>query len=294
LGSFFLHAAAHPSKMANELKGQVAIVTGAGRGFGKAIAMRLADEGAAVTVTSRTKTDLDEVAAQIEAAGGRALAVAGNATDRKDVGRVVQATREKFGPTTLMVNNAGVPGPFGPIGVVDPDEWWTAQAIHVRAPFLFLSAVLPEMKEHRSGRIINIVSLRVHKLTPNLSAYCLGKAAEFRLTELVNAEAKEHGVSAFAVDPGSVITSMAEDTMASPDAQRWLPDMVELLHELRGRPDDGTVLAKCTQRCVDLASGRYDALSGRYISRDDNLDAMLRQAQSSEVCLKNAKGNAHS
>jgi NAD(P)-dependent dehydrogenase (short-subunit alcohol dehydrogenase family) len=187
-----------------------------------------------------------------------------------------------------------VPGPFGPIGVVDPDQWWAAQAIHVRAPFLFMSAVLPEMKQRRRGRIINIVSLRVHKLTPSLSAYCLGKAAEFRLTELVNVEAKEHGVSAFAVDPGSVVTSMAEDTMASPDAQRWLPDMVELLHELKGRPDDGAVLAKCTQRCVDLASGRYDALSGRYISRDDNLDEMVRHAQSSEARMKNVKGNAHS
>jgi NAD(P)-dependent dehydrogenase (short-subunit alcohol dehydrogenase family) len=265
--------------MTNELQGQVAIVTGAGRGFGKAIATRLAAEGAAVTATSRTQADLDEVVAGIRSAGGRGLAIAGDATNRSEVARVVAAAREGFGPITLMVNNAGVPGPFGPIGVVDPDEWWAAQAIHLRAPFLFMSAVLPQMQERRQGRIINIVSLRVHKLTPNLSAYCLGKAAEFRLTELVNAEAKDHGVSAFAVDPGSAITSMAESTMASPDAQRWLPDMVELLHELKGRPDDGTVLAKCAQRCVDLASGRYDALSGSYIGRDDNLDDMLRRVE---------------
>jgi NAD(P)-dependent dehydrogenase (short-subunit alcohol dehydrogenase family) len=151
-----------------------------------------------------------------------------------------------------------------------------------------MSAVLPEMKQRRGGRIINIVSLRVHKLTPNLSAYCLGKAAEFRLTELVNAEAKGHGVSAFAVDPGSVITSMAEDTMASPEAQRWLPDMVELLHELKGRPHGGAVLAKCTQRCVDLASGRYDALSGSYISRDDNLDEMLAKVKAQLTEAKRA------
>jgi NAD(P)-dependent dehydrogenase (short-subunit alcohol dehydrogenase family) len=271
--------------MTTELKGQVAIVTGAGRGFGKAIGLRLAAEAAAVTVTSRTKAELDEVVAQIESAGGRALAVAGDATNRSDVARVVQAAREKFGLITLMVNNAGVPGPFGPIGVVDPEEWWAAQAIHVRAPFLFMSEVLPEMKERRNGRIINVVSLRVHKLTPSLSAYCLGKAAEFRLTELVNAEAKDHGVRAFAVDPGSVITSMAESTMASPEAQRWLPDMVELLHELKGRPGEEAVLAKCTQRCADLASGRYDALSGRYIGRDADLDDMLQQIQSSEAKL---------
>lgn len=267
------------------LTGDVAVVTGSGRGFGKAIATRLAAEGAAVTVTSRTKLELDKVVEEIESAGGRALAVSGDATNREDVVRVVAATREKLGPITLMVNNAGVPGPFGPIGVVDPDAWWAAQAIHVRAPFLFMSAVLPQMKDRRRGRIINIVSLRVHKLTPFLSAYCLGKAAEFRLTQLANAEARDYGVATFAVDPGSVITSMAEDTMASPDAQLWLPDMVELLRELKGRPDDGAVLAKCTQRCVDLASGRYDALSGSYISRDDNLEHMLAQVggQSSEL-----------
>ena len=100
--------------MAQELAGQVAIVTGGGGGFGRAIATRFAAEGASVTVTSRTKSQLDETVAQIESRGGEAAAIAGDATNRADVARVVQETQQRFGPVTVMINNAGVPGPFGP------------------------------------------------------------------------------------------------------------------------------------------------------------------------------------
>src|ERR1700719_2767792 len=110
--------------MAKELEGQVATITGGGGGFGRAIALRFAAEGAAVTVTSRTKGQLDETVAQIASAGGRGLAIAGDATNRADVARVVAETEREFGGVSIMVNNAGVPGPFGPIGVMDPDDWW--------------------------------------------------------------------------------------------------------------------------------------------------------------------------
>ena len=129
--------------MARELEGQVAIVTGAGRGIGKGIALRFAAAGAAVAVTSRNKAQLDQVVGEIEAAGARGLAVAGDATKREDVARVARAAAEKLGGVTLLVNNAGLAGPYGPIGIVDPDEWWAAQEVHIRAPLLFMSAVLP-------------------------------------------------------------------------------------------------------------------------------------------------------
>ena len=199
--------------MAGALEGQVAIVTGGGGGFGRAIAVRFAAEGAAVTVTSRTKAALDETVAQIQSAGGRALAVAGDVTSRADVARVVQETERQFGPVTIMVNNAGVPGPFGPIGVMDPDEWWAAQAVHIRAPFLFMSAVLPGMKERRRGCIITIASPRAKMTSPNLSAYCMGKTAQARLTQLVAAEVKDYGITAFAVDPGTTPTQLADKTI---------------------------------------------------------------------------------
>jgi len=263
--------------MAGLLSGQVAIVTGAGRGIGKAIALRFASEGAAVAVTSRNRAQLDHVAGEIASAGGHALAVAGDATKRDDVARVVKAATEKLGAISLLVNNAGVAGPYGPIGVVDPDKWWAAQEVHIRAPLLFMSAVLSGMIERRAGRILNISSPRCHMLTPSLSAYSLGKTAQNRLAELVANEVKDQGVKAFAIDPGSIMTDMADDTMNDPDAQRWVPQMVARLHELKGKmgPQDG--MAWCTDRCLAFASGRYDALSGRYIDRADDPDELLKQ-----------------
>jgi 3-oxoacyl-[acyl-carrier protein] reductase len=264
---------------AGSLVGHVAIVTGAGRGFGRAIAERLAAEGAAVTLTARTSAQLAETVSRIESSGGRTLAVAGDVTRNEDVGRVVSATREKFGPVTLLVSNAGVPGPFGPLWEIDPEQWWAAQAVHIRAPMLLLRAVMPEMVARHAGRIILVSALASRMVAPNLSAYCVGKIAQVRLTEQAAAEGREHGVKVFAIDPGFVITALAEATMNSPDAQRWLPGMVERLREREARTHNETGsrdLERCAQRCVDLASGRYDGLSGHYMELDDDLDAWLR------------------
>jgi NAD(P)-dependent dehydrogenase (short-subunit alcohol dehydrogenase family) len=112
--------------MVGELAGQNAIVTGASRGFGKAIAFGLAAAGATVTVTARTKEQLDLTVSQIEALGGRALAVVGDVAKRCDVARVTAAAEAEFGPVTVLVNNAGVSGPYGPVWLADPDEWWCA------------------------------------------------------------------------------------------------------------------------------------------------------------------------
>lgn len=269
--------------MPDELKGEVAIVTGGGRGFGRAIAQRFAAEGAAVTVTARTESQLEETVALIEQQRGKALAVIGDVTRREDVERVVSTTVDRFGPVSLLVNNAGVPDPFGPVGVVDPDRWWSAQEVHIRAPFLYISAVLPAMIERRRGRIINISAVGGRKVAPNLSAYCVGKAAQIRLTELLAAEVGQHGLSVFAIDPGFVITALAKQTMDSADAQRWLPDMVE---RLQGRRKEGDGdLARCQQRCVDLASGRYDELSGQYMELDDDLDDMIMQLEADDMTI---------
>jgi NAD(P)-dependent dehydrogenase (short-subunit alcohol dehydrogenase family) len=123
--------------------------------------------------------------------------------------------------------------------------------------------------------VIIVSAIGSHVVAPNLSAYCVGKAAQVRLTQLAAAETKEHGVSVFAIDPGFVFTALAEQTMNSPDAQKWLPGMVGRLRARKDAPDGDRDLARCAQRCVDLASGRYDALSGNYMELDDDLDAWL-------------------
>ncbi len=265
--------------MSKLLAGKIAIVTGAGGGFGRVIAARLAAEGAAVTVTSRTEAQLNETVAQIEAAGGRGLAVVGDATDRADVARVVGETQRRLGPISILVSNAGVPGPFGPIGEIDPDDWWAAQAVHLRAPFLFATAVLPQMKERHAGCIITICSPRAKMVTPNLSAYCLGKSSQARFMQLLAGEVKDFGITAVAVDPGSAITQMAEATINSPDAQRWMPDMVanlrRMLAQTVGQPGSaaGGQLEKCAQRCVEIAAGLHPEWNGMYIGRNETADA---------------------
>jgi NAD(P)-dependent dehydrogenase (short-subunit alcohol dehydrogenase family) len=252
-----------------------AIVTGAGRGFGKAIATRLAREGYAVALTARTEAQIADVGAAISAAGGQAIAVAADVTDRSAVERVVGEAEQRLGPVTLLVNNAGVPGPFGPVWAVDPDQWWASQAVHIRAPLLFLRYVLPGMTQRRAGRVIIVSAKAARLVAPNLSAYCVGKIAQTRIVAEVAVEAKSFGVAAFAIDPGFVFTDLAAQTVNSPDAQRWLPDMVNRVRERRDDPDATQGLALCAQRCVDLASGRYDRLSGRYFEMSDDLDQAL-------------------
>jgi NAD(P)-dependent dehydrogenase (short-subunit alcohol dehydrogenase family) len=266
--------------MAQQLSEQVAVVTGAGRGFGKAIALEFARHGAAVTLTSRTPSELDGVAAEILKAGGRVLAVAGNVTRSQDVERVISETERAHGPVSLLVSNAGVPGPFGPLWTIDPEVWWSAQEVHIRAPMLYLRRVLPGMVERRRGRVIIVSALASRVVAPYLSAYCTGKIAQTRITAEAAAEAKEFGVSVFAIDPGFVFTGIAEETMNSPDAQRWLPGMVARLRARKDSSDRDTDLVRCARRCLDLASGRYDALSGRYMELDDDIDAMRLQAES--------------
>lgn len=257
------------------LAGEAAIVTGGGRGFGRAIALGLAAAGAAVTVTARSKGQLDETVALIERASGRAFAAAGDVTNRRDVARVVEAAEKKFGPTTILVNNAGVTGPYGPVWTSDPDDWWDAQAVIVRGTLLFMHAVMPGMVARRKGTVVNVSALGGQWFAPKLTAYAVAKSSQIRLSEHAAAEAKEHGVSVFSIEPGTVYTDMTEGTITSADAQRWVPHMVEYLQNLKATTDPAPGLARCAEMCVQLASGRYAGLSGRFLLPVDDFDKLL-------------------
>ena len=259
------------------LAGEAAIVTGGGRGFGRAIARGLAAAGAAVTVTARSKNQIDETVALIEQAGGRALAVGGNVASREDVTRVVEAAEKKFGPTTVLVNNAGVTGPYGPVWVTDPDAWWDAQEVIVRGTLLFMRAVMPGMVARRNGTVINVSALGGQWFAPTLTGYAVAKSSQIRLSEHTAAEAEEYGVSVFSIEPGMVYTDMTESTIVSPDAQRWVPHMVERLKELKATTDPAPGLARCAEMCVQLASGRYAKLSGLFLLPGDDFEKLLEE-----------------
>ena len=259
------------------LDGQVALVTGAGRGFGRAIAERLAAEGAAVALLARSLSELDQVAQAIKGSGGNAIGVRCDVTDPVSIEHAVAKTVELLGPVDILVNNAGVPGPFGPIWQVDPDEWWRAQAIHIRAPMLFMHHVLPGMVERDHGHVICVSAIASRIVAPNLSAYCTGKIAQNRLVAEAAAELAETNVAVFAIDPGFAATQLARDTAADPDARKYFQPLIERIESVPHAYGEDPDLARCAERCLELASGRYDALSGGYFELPDDLDAKLAE-----------------
>jgi NADP-dependent 3-hydroxy acid dehydrogenase YdfG len=224
---------------------------------------------------ARGAGEIEEAAEAIRARGRRALAVRGDVTSAEDVDRCVSAAEAAFGPLSLFVNNAGTPGPFGPIWQIDVEEWWASQAVHVLAPMLFLRRILPGMVERNRGRVIVVSALASRVVVPALSAYATGKIAQNKIVEEAAAELGDRAIKIFAINPGIVFTELARETVNSPEAQRWLPGMVKRLAELGASDGADADLARCAELCVKLASGGYDALTGRYIDVGDDLDATI-------------------
>jgi NAD(P)-dependent dehydrogenase (short-subunit alcohol dehydrogenase family) len=257
--------------MSFSLKNQAAIVTGAGRGFGRAIALALAGAGAPVGLIGRTRSQLEAVREEIKAAGGKALTIPTDVSVAEQVDAAVKTVRDAFGPVRILVNNAGQAGPYGPIGDVDPMRWWHAQELHVRAPLLFTSAVLPDMRAAGGGRIIYVISRAATRIEPNLSSYSIGKATASNLATHVNEENKDKGIYVFPIQPGDAVTELANATLSDPDAQRWMPHMLEVLKEWKDKSDPEPVLENCGRFCLELLSGDYDDLAGRYLDAEVSL-----------------------
>jgi NAD(P)-dependent dehydrogenase (short-subunit alcohol dehydrogenase family) len=258
--------------MAEELAGQVAIVTGAGRGIGRAIARRLAAAGAAVALMARSQDQLAETASLIEREGGRAFAHAADVTDRFAAELFVAETEQLLGRVDLLVNNAGSGGPVGPLWENDADEWRRCLGVNVEGPFLYARAVLPGMVARRSGRIINLVSGIALRAYPYLSAYNVAKTAVIRLTETLAAETKQHGICVFAMTPGLVQTEMPRAIGSSPEGRKWLPGFAANAAAHAQSPD------RAAEFCLYLASGAADALSGRYLNVRDDVRELVRRA----------------
>jgi NAD(P)-dependent dehydrogenase (short-subunit alcohol dehydrogenase family) len=254
------------------LDGQVALVTGAGRGIGRAIALALSDAGAAVAICARSQDEVTGVAGEIEGRGRHALAVRCDVTDRQEVERMVAAVEETIGQVTLLVNNAGRFGPVGPLAAIDPDNWWQALEVNVRGPLYCARAVLPGMLARGHGRIVNVSSGVGFAAIPMLSAYVVSKTALYRLSENLAAETRGHGVSVFAIDPGLVRTAISESALScgEPSIEKWFIDA--FAHQ-----EDVSKAAAATL-VVQLASGAADVLSGRNIDVSDDIAQMVARA----------------
>ena len=197
------------------LSKQVAIVTGGGRGFGRAIAQTLAGLGASVVIASRNAPELDEVANGIKKQGGRALAQTADVSDERQVQELVLAAERWVGPPTVLVNNAGVLDPVGPLVETSGASWLRNIAINVGGTYLVTRAVLPGMLDRDHGRIVNISSGAADRASAGWSAYCAAKAAVDQLTLALEMEGS--GVTVCAFHPGYMDTAMQERIrMATP------------------------------------------------------------------------------
>jgi NAD(P)-dependent dehydrogenase (short-subunit alcohol dehydrogenase family) len=262
--------------VANSLQGQVAVVTGSGRGFGRAIAQTLAAEGASVVITARSANEIDETVELITKAGGQAVATTADVTKRADIENLRTVAEKEFGTVTLAIHNAGVPWPFGPTWYVDPDRWWEAQTVHARAAMYMIHTFVPPMIDGDGGRFIVVSSAGGVNVGQNISGYGVAKSTQIRIAQFLGGEGADKGVFAFAIHPGDVLTGISDLTMNDPDAQKYNAAFVERLTSREETEEDRRAgFQACADLCANLGSGKYDGLSGRYLRPDDDLDALL-------------------
>ena len=240
--------------MPNELAGQVALVTGGGRGIGAGIARELASAGARVAVAARTREQVEEVAREID---GLALEV--DVTDRGAVSRMVAETERHLGPIQLLAANAGIGNQDGATWELDPADWWRVLEVNVLGVHLCCRAVIPDMLERGKGRIVITGSGAAYLPGASSTAYTSSKAAVNRLAETLANSLRDTPVRVFLISPGLVRTEMTEGNFS--DDAPWTP------------PELAPRLVRV------LASGRADALAGRYLHAEhDDIEDLIARA----------------
>lgn len=231
--------------MMSKLTDRVAIVTGAGRGLGRAIARGLAREGAALVLTARSRDELAAAADELATIGARTLTVPGDITDEGFVDQLFSQTLDRFGRLDLLVNNAGA-FDGGPLDELPVEAWDKVIAVNLRAPFLCTRAALRVMKRQRAGRIINIGSISAQRVRPHSAPYSASKHGLWGLTQVTALEGREFGITCCCLHPGNIqverrYTDKLEDAepMMTPDEiaevavlMATLPPHVEMLEAI--------------------------------------------------------------
>src|SRR5437016_7900962 len=252
------------------LKDHVALITGSGRGIGRAIAQLFAKEGAAVFLTARTEKELASTAATIASVGGRAGYATADLAREVDCSQTVAAARAKFGRIDILVNNGGHYGPVVPVEEYPLAEFDKVIAVHLRAAFLLSKLVLPEMYARGSGIILNISSLSAKAAYLWGSAYAAAKAGMLGLTRSTAAEAAQKGVRVNAICPGPVTGTRMSKELGADLAKRLGISAEEQLKGflssvLQGRAQTAEEIARAA---LFLCSEQSSAITGQSINVD--------------------------
>jgi 3-oxoacyl-[acyl-carrier protein] reductase len=236
----------------SELEGQIALVTGGGRGIGADVARALAKAGMRVAVSARTREEVDAVAREIDG-----LAIVADVSDRAAVESMVERVEDELGPVDLLFANAGVAIWEKHAWELEPDDWWRVLEVNVLGVYLCCRTVIPGMIERGRGRIVITASGAAYQPGSKSTAYSSSKAAVTRFGETLALQLEPYGIPVFPISPGLVRTEMTEGVFS--DDAPWTPP--EAAPEL--------VLA--------LASGRFDQLSGRYLHAEHDPPEQLEQ-----------------
>src|SRR5918992_50325 len=240
--------------MANELQGQVALVTGGGRGIGRNVALELAAAGATVAVAARSAEQIKETADEI---GG--LAIECDVSDRDAVERMVAEVESAHGRLDLLVSNAGISVSEDAAWELEPADWWRVFEVNILGVYLCCRAVIPGMLARGGGRIVNVASGAAYLPGSSSTAYSASKAAVHRFSETLARQLEPRGIPVFSISPGLVRTRMTE---SFGDDAPWTP------------PELAPRLVRA------LASGRLDGLAGRYLHAEhDDLEDLAARGE---------------
>jgi len=246
------------------LEGKVAVITGASRGIGRAIALRFAQAGAKVVVSSRRLENVQIVADEIEANGGEALAVQAHVGRPDDVAALVARTVDAFGRVDVAVNNAATNPHFGPLLTADEGQWDKILDTNAKGAFRVCKAVVPHMEAQGGGKIINLASVAGLRPSPGMGMYGISKAALIMLTQVLALELGHINIQVNCIAPGVIKTRFSQVLWQTPQIAE--PILAHLPLGRFGEPKDVTGLA------LYLASPASDYVTGAVFLVDGGMN----------------------